>query len=343
MWALNNDPPFAAERTLVCDRYGAAQWVVAIKCTYEFDSRGPRPCEEQEPVRSAPVHAGDPLRSSLLFECDLDYTRTTTDILYEGHAYAPQGPAKRVDVLLRVGPVTKQLAVHGVRFWKKGIVSPTASRPEPFVRMPLDYEHTFGGVDVDSKGIVHGLDVRNPAGRGFSTSAGRAIGKALPNIEYPQVPAQSWSDRPPPAGFGPIARHWSPRRELAGTYDAVWERDRMPLLPADFDERFLQCAPIDQQSPEFLRGGEPVLLRNLTPDGEWRFDIPAESFVLRTKMNGKWIEHRPMIHAVTIRGDSRTIVVLWKSVLPCHPHRLTLAGTTIQHKPRVRIGTLVAA
>ena len=37
-------------------------------------------------------------------------------------------------------------------------------------------------------------------------------------------------------------------------------KTRQPLLPDDFDDRYFQFAPADQQAPAFLRGGEPVVL-----------------------------------------------------------------------------------
>ena len=44
-------------------------------------------------------------------------------------------------------------------------------------------------------------------------------------------------------------------------------------MPTDFDPRFNQVAPIDQQS-RAIAGGEVVRLVNLTPDGIWQFRLP---------------------------------------------------------------------
>ncbi len=342
MWSVNNDSPFASAPTLVSNRDGAAQWVVAIKGTYLILPDGRTQllaAEEQEPVHLAPEHDGDALKTGLKHECDLDYLRHRTDVLLHGHAHAPGGrPTAHVDVSLQVGPIAKTLRVFGDRQWKRGVTGPEVGSPQPFERMPVVYERAFGGTDVASDDPAeHGFEPRNPVGTGFATASGRVLGQAVANIELPGALISSWKDRPAPAGFGPIARHWSPRRNLAGTYDAQWEKDRLPLLPHDFDEQFFQCAPADQQANGFLRGDEPVLLRNLSPEGELRFRLPTETFVMRTRMGGRWFEHRPELHAVTLRPDERKVVLLWKSTLPCHAHRLTLEGTTIQHKPRVRV------
>jgi len=341
MWASCSDNAFVCEPAFVADRHGAFQWVVAIKGTYLIGHDGrTRLVDEadQEPVHLAPEHTGDALKTGLKHECELDYTRRCTDVLLHGHAHAPGGrPATQVDVAMQVGPIAKTLRVFGDRQWKRGVTGANPSAPEPFARMPITYERAYGGWDIASDDPSdHGFEPRNPVGTGFATSSGRTIGQAVANIEHPGQLIGSWKDRPEPAGFGPIARSWSPRRELAGTYDAAWERDRLPLLPQDFDERFFQCAPVDQQAPGFLRGDEPVVLRNLTPEGELHFRLPIETFVLRTRINKGWVEQRPELHAVTLYADARRVVMLWKSSLPCHAHRLTIEGTTVLHKPRVR-------
>ncbi|MBN6151684.1 DUF2169 domain-containing protein [Xanthomonas sp. AmX2] len=46
-----------------------------------------------------------------------------------------------------------------------------------------------------------------------------------------------------------------------------------PFLPQDFDNRYFQAAPDDQQIP-CLRGGEDVLLLNLTPRSARAFASP---------------------------------------------------------------------
>ena len=83
----------------------------------------------------------------------------------------------------------------------------------------------------------------------------------LPNVEYASKGLGMFPGPQRPAGFGPIARHWSPRVKFAGTYDAKWKQERLPLSPADFDDRFYLCVPEDQQAPSYLKGGEPVELR----------------------------------------------------------------------------------
>jgi len=263
MWQLDNRTPFAAERGWVRDRNGAEVWLVAVKCTFDILPDGStNVSSEQPPVLRAPEHHGEPGNSSIKYEADLVRTKVTTDVVVVGHAYAPGGrPAEQMEVGFRIGPVSKVLRVTGDRTWGAAGMS----RPQPFSTMPLVYERAFGGADRLSSHPDRDWEWRNPVGTGFSVSRDHLTGVPLPNIEYPQDVVSGWKDRPTPAGFGVVAGHWQPRASFAGTYDERWMKERMPLPPADFDDRFFQAVPTDQQAPAFLRGGEPVTLVGLTP------------------------------------------------------------------------------
>ena len=50
-----------------------------------------------------------------------------------------------------------------------------------------------------------------------------------------------------PVAFGPLGRGWPLRARFGGTYDDKWLKDDFPFLPKDFDERYYQAAPEDQQ------------------------------------------------------------------------------------------------
>jgi hypothetical protein len=76
--------------------------------------------------------------------------------------------------------------------------------------------------------------------------------------------------------YGPLGRGWSSRSRFAGTYDDEWLDKHFPFLPPDFDTRYFQAAPLDQQLPleAFTGGPVEVALANLTPEGLTRFTIP---------------------------------------------------------------------
>ncbi len=308
MWLLNNRTPFAAERTWVRDENGAEIWIVAVKASFTIGTDGKQALDaEPSEVSRVPKFRGAPDSTSLLFECDLIHKKTRTDVLIEGDAFAPGGePTTQVDVSLRVGNIHKVLRVYGDRRIDRGMFGLLLSDPEPFVRMPVRFERSFGGTDrKHSDPIKHGWEPHNPVGTGFGTETAHVIGASAPNIEYPDTPYRS-SAYGKPASFGAIARHWAPRLQFAGTYDETWEQTKNPLLPSDFNDLFYQCAPVDQQCDGFLKGGEMVELRNMTPDGCLSFLLPRVTLALNTRFyDGSEALHTAVLHTVMIRPEEK--------------------------------------
>lgn len=339
MWQLDNRTPFAAERTWVRDRDGAEIWLTAVKASFTWKANGTlKVADEQPPVTLIPVHHGKPGQSSLRFESDLQRTKLTTDVVVIGQAHTPgERPQRQIDVGLTVGPVVKMLRVFGDRVWHRGAIS----EAQPFTTMPLVYERAFGGVDMQSEEPA--WDTRNPVGQGYASAAKHLEHRPLPNVEYAQQPMRKWNDRPEPAGFGALACHWQARQRFSGTYDARWERERLPLLPHDFDDRHYQFAPGDQQAPQWLRGGEPVVLRNLAPGGgEVRFALPRMYLGFETFFyTGPSVRHDPpRLHAVILEPDASRVSLVWHTALPCHPRVLKLNRTRITLKQDLRDGVL---
>lgn len=318
MWQLDNRTPFAAERGWVRARDGTEIWLVAVKATFDVLPDGTtRPSKEQPPVLRLPEHYGEPGRSSVKYDADLVLTKTTTDVIVVGHAYAPPGMAvTHADVGFKVGPVQKVLRVFGDRRWK----TVGMSSPEPFQKMPIVYERAYGGADPASKTPEKDWDGRNPVGTGYAVSGRNAVGMSLPNVEDPKNLVGTWSDRPAPAGFGAISSHWQPRAGFAGTYDEHWMKTRQPLLAEDLNDRYFQCAPLDQQAPQWLRGGEPVVLLKLTPGGELRFTLPKVYLGFETRFydGTREIHPRRQLHSVILEPDFPRVSLVWHSAVPCH-------------------------
>ena len=339
MWALNNQTPFAAERCWVRDKDGAEVWLVAVKGTFDIHPDGTTSvAEKQADVCMAPEYRGDPPVTSLLYDTDLNHKKVRTDVLLNGHAYAPKDqPATFVDVRLRLGAIDKTIRVFGDRVWKRSALGFSMSAPEPFRKMPITYERAFGGIDHQDRSSEFGSwEYRNPVGVGFASLSSHLEGKPAPNVENPKQLVFGWEDRPTPMGFGPIAGHWAQRVKYVGTYDKKWERERQPLLPLDFDDQFYQCAPQDQQVDGFLRGGEWVEVENATSGGLLRFQIPRITLGFTTRFDGLGSEvHRAKLHTVMIEPDCPRVLVTWHTHLQCHHKVLKLMTTTISVKRRI--------
>lgn len=338
MWQIDNRTPFAAERGWVRDRDGTEIWLVAVKATFDIKPDGSTEVsKDQPPVLRLPEHHGEPGKSSIKYDADLVLTKKSTDIIVVGHAYAPGGkPVAELDVGFKVGPVQKILRVFGDRYW--GAFGATS--PEPFEKMPLVYERAYGGVDLKSDTPDKDWEWRNPVGTGFAVSSGNATGLRLPNVEDPKDLIGSWKDRPAPAGFGVVASHWQPRVGFAGTYDDHWMKTRQPLLAEDLDDRYFQGAPADQQSPEFLRGGEPVVLLRMTPGGDLRFILPKVYFGFETRFydGSREIHQNRKLHTVILEPDLSRVSVVWHSALPCHFKVQKLERTVIMLKTDLSTG-----
>ncbi len=313
MWDLDNRSPFAAERCFARDAQGVEHFVVAVRASFDVHADGSlRVAAVQTPVVQAPVYRGEPTCSSLLADVDLVLGKPSADVLLLGHAHAPdQRPVRELAVELRVGAHSKTIMAVGERRWERLRGGWRLAEPAPFVRVPLVYELAYGGVK----------ELANPAGRAL------AEGAPAPQLELPAARIEALTDRPGPAGFGPIAPHWSPRRELAGTFDETWRRERMPLPPQDADLRRLQAAPADQQRA--LIGGEPIQLRHCTPSGLLRCAVPRVQFRWRSWIAGAWVDHRPEIRTVVVDADAARLSVVWHSAIECHTTLYRLRSTEI--------------
>ena len=192
------------------------------------------------------------------YESDFAWHKPRADLLLVGACHAPNGRAvPSCPATFRVGNQSKTLAVFGNRHWEKSWLSWKLTEPEPFTRMELRYEKSFGGEKFPA----------NPVGAGFAEKTDGAGGKLwpLPNVEDPARLIQSSGNRPAPAGFGPLGNSWVPRRDKLGTYKGAYLKTRWPWFPEDFDWTHFNAAPTEMQLDGFLRGDERLVCENLHP------------------------------------------------------------------------------
>jgi hypothetical protein len=334
MWALANQTPYAAERNWTRDKDGVPHWVVAVKATFDIRADGRlQLADEQPPPILVPEYHGKPGASSLRFDSDLLAVKPCTDVVLDASAHVAGGKrSTSVTVSMRVADVRKSLRVHGERvFYTAPTGGLTTSSPQPFSSRPIRYEQAYGGRDAtDRDPSRHTHDERNPIGVGFAVDPSRLVHKPAPTVEYPSGDVAKNG----PAGFGPIDATWLPRRALAGTYDAKWERARKPLLPEDYDPLYAASAPRDQRIANHLRGGEPVELTNLNATGSMRFELPKIYLTFTTAFGRRRQEHRGRMTSVLIRPDDSKLSVVWQSTLVVEPRDDEyLDRTTIGEKP----------
>ena len=271
------------------------------------------------PLVDADQFTGEPGRSATLVECDYVLEKPYCDVLLNGAAYAPGGrPVQRIAVGLRVGAMRKSFAVLGNRAWRGSGVGYAPSEPEPFTRMPISYDNAFGGTDERMRDPAQVRSyLPNPVGCGWHHHIYRelVIGAPVSNTEEIRDPVRDPGGRYRPMAFGPIGRGWPSRINHAGTYDQNWIDNAFPFLPADFDPLYFQCAPEDQQVPH-LRGGEPVVLINLTEDARREFVLPSiEMPVVFFRRRADRVETRGILDTLLFEPDAERFDMVWRASL----------------------------
>jgi hypothetical protein len=313
------------------DADGAGHWVVVVKGTYLIDDAGrTKLAKEQEPVCLAAEYLGEDGLSSLLREVETNYVHPGTDVLLNATAYGPGGqPTREMRATVAVGPLRKELIVVGDRQWKEGVSGLVATSPVPFQSMPICYERAYGGVAPD--GID--FDPRNPIGAGYAGNE-LPLDQALPNIENPTARVKSPRDQPPLAGFGAIAGHWTPRRELAGTYDETWRRSQAPLYPHDLRPEFFCCSSEALHSPAPLVGGERIQLEGLSPSGMISCSVPREAIAVDTWIGSGRHTQTPQLDRVILEPDDKRIILVWRASVPCGARVREVKRSRVTYKRR---------
>jgi hypothetical protein len=306
-----NQTPYAMERVVIFDRAGNETLIVIVKGTLDFAPGQTSVAEQQSPINVADEYYGDPVSTSISVPTDLLPTRPTTGVTLQGSAIAANGATKRMPVGIRVGTVQQKAMVFGDRTGFHNI-----SNPEPFERMPLTWENAFGGFDQSHDNQKHhdALEL-NPVGKGFQARRSKLDPDVmrLPNVENPGEAIRSPQDRIAPVGFGPIPPFWVQRRHYAGTYDDQWVKERSPLLPDDFDDRFLQAAPQALTSDSYMKGDEQVAIIGMTDEGRVDFSLDAPEPVVGIRFARKGIRSHPKLESIHFNTDTRQVHLTWKS------------------------------
>jgi hypothetical protein len=311
--------------------------IVVIKGTFRIPAQSGAPLrlheEEQVPMVMSDVFYGEPGLSAPKYEVDFALRKRSCDVLLNASAYAPDGrPARRVEVAAQIGNWSKSFAVIGDRTWQAEGVGVEPSSAMPYTQMPITYDRAFGGIDnahVDSD--KHAAFMANPAGRGFHSRLVKEWihGTPLPNTEELVRPVNWVNGDFKPMSFGAIGRHWQPRVAYAGTYDEKWLEEHSPFLPPDFDDRYYQAAPPDQQLPVPL-GEQTVRLTNLTADGQRSFVLPhLEAPVHVFPKNGKREDLTAFVDTVIIEPDEERVMMTWRVARPLKRNMFEVAQVMV--------------
>ncbi|WP_299767780.1 DUF2169 domain-containing protein [uncultured Tateyamaria sp.] len=314
-----NQTRFVHEKTMGLDKAGREYLSFVFKGTWDFPEKAGEPAqlaEIQTPLIMADEYSGEPAYSAPVRETDFAFRKPHPEVIVHGAAYAPQGKqADRVRVGVRVDDWSKQFDVVGYREWQ--VIGPVvrATKALPFRRVPIGYDHAFGGQDrFDPEDETPKAYRDNPVGCGFAspTYQDQLTGVALPLTEAIGEEVTSPYGSYKPMALGPIGRNWPDRAKYAGTYDQNYVDNIFPFLPPDFDDRYFQSAPLDQWL-RGLREGAPVLLVGLTPAGREQFALPKTKTPVTLFRNGKiCLEQDITADTLLIDTEARQFSLVWR-------------------------------
>jgi len=319
MLQINNKTPFKGSLAIFANPEGVDCAYGIVKATFAVDDGGAISIQKNQlAINDADVFWGEPGQSSLKQAGEICLAKPSTDILLCGHAYAPDGETRTMDVRLSVGAVAKTVRVFGNRIWEGGFFGMRITPPETFTKIPLRYEYAFGGVDPqpDEENKIED-EPRNPVGRGLLSKYSKASweGVPLPNLEDSLQLIASPKDRPSPACFAPVCPHWEPRKSYAGTYDDTWTKKRAPYLPRDFNPRFLQVATPGLIAPTYLQGGESVEITGATPGAPLRLKLPSKVVSVVFHFDEQVFTPPLNLDTVCFEPDEKRFTMIWRSCL----------------------------
>lgn len=337
MFQLENSSPLPAEMFGFPDRQGVDTMYLVVKATFSLHDDTVVLADQQQPVTLADEYSGEPGASSLRYPSEAHIERPGTDVLVLGDACAPdETPAPHVDLSVVVAGRRKDARVYGDRHFTERIGGLGPSKAEPFVRLPVVYERTYGGVHEHPKDGTILSEPRNPVGCGFAgkRSVSELLGTPVPNIEDPTQPMRAPTSKGRPIGFGPIAPSWAPRAGFAGTYDERWEQTRAPYLPTDFDPRFLNVAAEGLTFADGLVGGEPVAILGFHPRGLQRFKLPQCELSLTARVDRRETPLPYALERVVLEPTNERLTMTWRAALTVNRDFLRVEAL------RVELGSL---
>jgi len=314
-----------ADVALALDVAGREHLVVVVKSTWSIPQPGqrPRPLPPLALVTSDDYH-GEPGASPLRYGDDLARFKPRCDVLFDALAHSPVNTqVHALHVLAQVGTMNKHLRVTGPRKWRIQAGTARLTAPQPFTTMPLHHGLAFGGTrwfkSANSREDLSESLLTNPVGLGFAgaNTLRQVNGESAPCLEDPDDPVRRPDGKHRAAALSAVSRYWLPRKGFAGTYDQAWKEEVFPLLPADFDEQFHQCAPRDQQI-DYPTGGEPVRLLNMCLSREdIQFNLPRLALQVRV-LRSDYSSAAPsaVVDTLYFEPEHQRFSAVWRASLP---------------------------
>lgn len=283
------------------DKNQQHQLTCVIKSGWRFDLNGQLTNLTPPPeIEEIDRYFGEPGKSSLIAAHEVMPYKNGSEIIIYGTAQPPSPTSTAAEVSITIHSPNKtwqkKLKIFGPRKWQSILVGQIPGKPQLLQPLPLRYEYAYGGQDPKTQSY----SPANPAGVGFTTSAiGRDL--SLPQIEDIHFISKI-SDRPHPAGFGPIPVAW----QLAG------KKSLKPIAPSNM-------APLDQQFQQPFIGNEKITLCGFVNIPSYQiitFNLPTIKPQLQLSLDNNKTMLAPICDTVEINADTMTLNLTWRIGIP---------------------------
>ena len=268
-----NGSKYAVKVNQIPDKNGDLHLLAVVKATYDFPENNDQRLvlsEVQNDILTTDIDDGEEDISIPRIESNMSGIKPKCDVVLKATGYPPvDHDDDKFEVAFKVANCEKKLWIQGEQTWYKNALGQMVlSAKQPLAPTPISYARSYGGswvANEEQDESFNDFFMQNPIGIGYAKPEHKPYldGKLAPNI-FPENDKMNASKAFNPASFSSIGRHWYPRTEYAGTYDQDWKDNVFPRLPADFDERFFQSVPEDQQI-DYPTGRESIELFNMHP------------------------------------------------------------------------------
>ena len=312
---IHHETPLATGTLPWGDSPSRCALAILAKATCDLVPDGPAALrEEADPLSGERASAG-PRGMNIVYPSDLVPFKVRADVTLVGHAQAPPGGASQVEVRFRFGSedsgFDRSLLVFGERTWERVGPALRPSEPSVFLRMPLSYDHAFGGRGHATNPMGLGHDAAKtappPPAKAKQTTSKSLVAKKpalLPHLEDPTDRLRAPPQSPTPASFAPLPKTARPDKASRS-------------LPEAFDWTRHQVAPPSQRLP-FLRGDETFEITGIHPrTPTLKGALPGVAVRCQVTRVGGATEEIPMrLDTASFDLDDGTLSLVWRGALP---------------------------
>lgn len=341
MHDLNNESPWAATLATGYSHKREQLAMVVIKAGYAIDIETGEltPLKKKPDIEAADEHEGEPLKSALKAAGESGPPKVGGEFYILGATLTPPSrdtTAAEASLTLTHSngrKYTKTIRVVGKRQWAGNWLMPSIGKPAPLSAISLGYENAYGGSDPGAgPKETHPTYLANYAGKGYLSDAKRCTGIELPQLETPPY-ITSPSNRPQPAGFGPLPVFWEPRRTEMGTVDvAAAQRGACPY-GRDAQATMHNAAPPDQRFPTPWQGGETLTLTNILAGMQYgttcRITLPRNTPQLTLTEKGETKLLACVCDTFWIDAKKNQLFLIYRAAYPMRLAKLAKGWVTV--------------